>query len=148
MTSQGPWQVLQVRGNFIFVTLPAYVKKRYKNHIFPKKKVEVKLSLYLAKHRVMKMYWRSVGIAPRILDLGTRWRWVVSFTPRERAPGIHWLGGWVGSRAVLDAVVKWKFSSPHRESNPRTPIVQPIARRCKNNWERWIPEAEVIVIKK
>jgi hypothetical protein len=22
------------------------------------------------------------GIAPRILDLGTRWRWVVSFTPR------------------------------------------------------------------
>jgi len=25
---------------------------------------------------------------------------------RERAPGIHWLGGWVGPRAVLDAVVK------------------------------------------
>jgi hypothetical protein len=24
----------------------------------------------------------SGGIAPRILDLGTRWRWVVSFTPR------------------------------------------------------------------
>jgi len=24
----------------------------------------------------------SEGIAPRILDLGTRWRWVVSFTPR------------------------------------------------------------------
>jgi hypothetical protein len=26
------------------------------------------------------------------------------FTPRERAPGNHWIGGWVGPRAVLDAV--------------------------------------------
>jgi len=23
------------------------------------------------------------------------------FTPRERAPGTHWLGGWMGLRAVL-----------------------------------------------
>jgi hypothetical protein len=30
----------------------------------------------------MKTYWGSEGIAPRILELGTRWRWVVSFTPR------------------------------------------------------------------
>jgi hypothetical protein len=26
------------------------------------------------------------------------------FTPRERAPGTHWIGGWVGPRAILDAV--------------------------------------------
>jgi hypothetical protein len=32
----------------------------------------------------------------------------------------------VGPRAVLDAVVKRKFPSPRRESNPRTPIVQPV----------------------
>jgi hypothetical protein len=33
----------------------------------------------------------------------------------------------VGSRAVLDiAVVKRKIPSPHRESNSRTPIVQPV----------------------
>jgi len=31
----------------------------------------------------------------------------------------------VGPRAVLDAVVKRKIRSPRRESNPRTPIVQP-----------------------
>jgi hypothetical protein len=49
------------------------------------------------------------------------------FTPRERAPGTHWIGGWVGPRAVLDAVVKRKIPSPRRESNPRTPIVQPVA---------------------
>jgi hypothetical protein len=56
---------------------------------------------------------------------------MVSFAPRplyrrERAPGTHWIGGWVGPRAILDAVVKRKISSPRRESNPRTPIIQPV----------------------
>jgi hypothetical protein len=35
----------------------------------------------------------------------------------------------VGPRAVLDAVVKRKIPRPHRESNPRIPIVQPVAQR-------------------
>jgi hypothetical protein len=48
----------------------------------------------------------------------------------ERAPGTHWIGDWVGPRAVLDAEEKRKIPSPHRESNPRTPIVQPVAQRC------------------
>jgi hypothetical protein len=26
------------------------------------------------------------------------------FTPGERAPGTHWIGGWVGPRTGLDAV--------------------------------------------
>jgi hypothetical protein len=39
------------------------------------------------------------------------------------------IGGWVGPRAVLDAVVKRKIPSPRRESNLRTPIVQPVAQR-------------------
>jgi hypothetical protein len=34
----------------------------------------------------MKVYWGSGGITPRILDLGTRWRWMVSFTPRPLYP--------------------------------------------------------------
>jgi hypothetical protein len=49
--------------------------------------------------------------------------------PRERASGTHWIGGWVGPRAVLDAVVKGKIPGPFREWNPRTPIVQPVAQR-------------------
>jgi hypothetical protein len=49
--------------------------------------------------------------------------------PREGAPGTHWIGVWVGLRAVLDAMVKRKIPSPRRESNPRTPIVQPVAQR-------------------
>jgi hypothetical protein len=51
------------------------------------------------------------------------------FTPRERAPGTHWIVGWVGLRAVLDAVVKRKIPSLRRVSNPRTPIFQPAAQR-------------------
>jgi hypothetical protein len=38
------------------------------------------------KHHVMGAYWESEGIAPRILDLGTRWRWMVSFTHRPLNP--------------------------------------------------------------
>jgi hypothetical protein len=51
------------------------------------------------------------------------------FTPRERAPGTHWIGGWVSPRAVLDAVVRRKIPNPRRESNPITPVVQPVAQR-------------------
>jgi len=34
------------------------------------------------------------------------------FIPKERAPGTHWIGGWVGPRAVLDAMVKRKKPPP------------------------------------
>jgi hypothetical protein len=42
--------------------------------------------------------------------------------PRERTPGTHWIGGCVGPRAFLNAVVKKKIPSPLREWNPRIPI--------------------------
>jgi hypothetical protein len=51
------------------------------------------------------------------------------FTRRETAPSTHWIGGWVGPRAVLVAVVKRKIPSPRRESKPRTPVIQPVAQR-------------------
>jgi len=41
--------------------------------------------------------------------------------PVKELPGTYWTGGWVGSRAVLDAVLKETVPSPRRESNPRTP---------------------------
>jgi hypothetical protein len=60
---------------------------------------------YLIKHYAIK----SRSIDPRILDIGTSWSWVVSFTPwplypRERAPDAHWIGGWLGPRTGLDDV--------------------------------------------
>jgi hypothetical protein len=51
----------------------------------------------------------------------------------ERAPDIHWIGGWVGPSASLDTVSKRKIPSPRRESNPDHPIVQPVAC-CYNDW--------------
>jgi hypothetical protein len=39
-----------------------------------KGKVKVVPVLFLTEHHVMKKYWASGGIAPRILSFGTRWR--------------------------------------------------------------------------
>jgi hypothetical protein len=80
----------------------------------------------------MKAFWGSGGIdysfLTSTLDGG---EWSASrpgrFTPREIALGTHWIGGRVGPRAVLDAVVKRKIPSPRWKSSPRTPIVQPVA---------------------
>jgi len=42
--------------------------------------------------------------------------------PRKEASRTHWIGGWVGPRAILDAAVKRKFPSPRENGNlePRT----------------------------
>jgi hypothetical protein len=82
----------------------------------------------------MKTYWGSGDIAPLILTLALDGgEWLASrpgcFNSRERAPGTHWIGGWMGPRAVLAAVVKRKIPSPRRESDPSTPIVQPVVQR-------------------
>jgi hypothetical protein len=42
--------------------------------------------LFLTEQQAMKTYWGSGSIIPRIIDFGTRWRWVVSFTPRLLYP--------------------------------------------------------------
>jgi len=42
--------------------------------------------LCLIKYHAMKTCWGNGGRASRFLDLGTRCRWVVSFTPRPLYP--------------------------------------------------------------
>jgi hypothetical protein len=63
-------------------------------------KVKVKLSLCLTKHHAMKTD-RGVTSA---LDEG---EWSAScpcrFTPRERIPGTHWIGGWVSHYTHTDS---------------------------------------------
>jgi hypothetical protein len=90
--------------------------------------VSNKVSAYLSTNA-----WRRNGsgdIAPRILNLGTRWRWVVSFTHR---PSYHlgsvtatcWTGGWSGLWSCPDAVAETKILSlpplgtECRSSSPR-----------------------------
>jgi hypothetical protein len=63
-----------------------------------------------------------------ILDLDTRWKRVVSVTPRprfspeERTLGTHCTGGWVGPRAGLDTEVRGKILSPLPGIEPRSPF--------------------------
>jgi hypothetical protein len=66
----------------------------------------------------MKTYWGSGGIAPRILDFGTRWRLVVSFAPRplyptERVSDTHRIGGWVGPSLILLLCFLSRVSMPY-----------------------------------
>jgi hypothetical protein len=128
----------------------------------------------LRHRRWVKVNGKAVpvlNLAPRHEDVLGEWRyssthsltsaldggeWSASrpgrFTPRTRAPCTHWIGGLVGPRAVLDTAVKRKIPNPRRESNPRTPIVQPVAQRytdwaitapkqnyvtCTNHWVLW-----------
>jgi hypothetical protein len=80
----------------------------------------------------MKAYWGNSGIVPLILDLGTRWRWVVSLTPRplypqgkspryplERRLGVPYSRSGRGGEE--------KNSQPLPELEP--PIIQPAAQR-------------------
>jgi hypothetical protein len=62
--------------------------------------------------------WRRIGS-----DLGTRWRWVVSFMPRslylgERASATHWIRGCAGPTAVLNNEANRRIFCPCWKSNP------------------------------
>jgi hypothetical protein len=74
----------------------------------------------------MKAYWGVEVYVHAFFDLSFTLR---PLYPQGKSPGPHWIEGWVGPRTVLDAVVKKKILSPRWESNPRTPIVQPVAQR-------------------
>jgi hypothetical protein len=45
--------------------------------------------------------------------------------PWGKDPGTHWIGGWVGPRAGMDAEARRKILSPARD---RTPVVQSAVR--------------------
>jgi hypothetical protein len=74
------------------------------------------------------MPWRRLGgediYLLLILDLDTRVVNVMPwphFTPRERTPGTHWIGGWVGPRASLDTEARGNILSPLLGIESRSP---------------------------
>jgi hypothetical protein len=83
--------------------------------------VKVKLSLCFNWAPRHEGVLGSGGIAPPILWLPALYggKWSASRPGRLTPRGTHWIGGWVGPRAVLDAVVKRKIPSRRRESNPK-----------------------------
>jgi hypothetical protein len=81
------------------------------------------------------------GYSAVILGLGTRWRRLVSFTPwllysGERAPAIHFTGGWVGPRVGLDEVEMRKISCPFQESISGHPACIPSLYRLRSPGSR------------
>jgi hypothetical protein len=61
--------------------------------------------IFALKHQAMKTHG-DTGNAPRILNLGTIWRWMVSFTVRPLYPQHYWIGCWVDSNISKELVVK------------------------------------------
>jgi hypothetical protein len=86
----------------------------------------------LTEHHAMKSCWGSWGIAPRI-DLGIRWKLVVSFTPRlfyTRGKS-HWYPldrRVLGPREGLDTWWGEKFPAP---AGTRTPDQHHISRNIR-----------------
>jgi hypothetical protein len=79
----------------------------------------------------MKAYWGSEGIALRILDLGTRWRWVFSFKTRPLYPQGK------SPRYPMDERLRWPhnqsaYGGEEKNSQPlpglEPPIIQPVAK--------------------
>ena len=78
---------------------------------------------------IMAAYRGKRSTAPLILNLGTRWKYVVNFTIQPLyPPGIshrsHWMGGWVGLTAGLsDLEKKRKISCPCLYSKSESYII-------------------------
>jgi len=86
----------------------------------------------------MNKCWWSGGIAPRILHLGTRWRWIVNFTPRPlypvgKSPCYPLDRRLSGSQSRFGHGGEEKNSQPLPELEP--PIIEPIISfKILNQW--------------
>jgi hypothetical protein len=79
--------------------------------------------------------YRGVNVYVHVvLTSNTSWRCWSALLPGpgthgERAPGTHWIGGWVGPRAGLEAVEKRTFLVL-RDSNSDCSAFHPVAKAC------------------
>jgi hypothetical protein len=126
---------------------------RQSRHPSLKLGLQLKLFLCLTKYHSMKTYWGNGGIAPRILNLATRLRWVVSFVLRPLYPrgrSLHYpldrrLGG---PKAGLNAVTKRKnlYHCPYRELNPDRPARSLVCTLTELSRLRWVLGTKIYVM--
>jgi hypothetical protein len=88
----------------------------------------------------MKAYWGSEVTTPRILDLGTRWRWAVNFTLRPlytqgKSPWYQ-LDRLGGPQSCSGRGGEEKNSQPL--SGLELPIIQPVAQRYTTELSRLV----------
>jgi len=71
---------LQNRGDYLRIDRERFFSPPYKFRVqnYP--------VFFLTEHHAMKAYWGCGGTSSRILDLGTRWRWVFRFPPLPLYP--------------------------------------------------------------
>jgi hypothetical protein len=91
-----------------------------------------KVFLCLTKHNAMKTYLGIGDIAPGILDLGTRWRWVVSFTSRPLYP--QGKRPWYQLDRRVGGPQNWSGPGGEEKNSQsllglEPPIIQPITQR-------------------
>jgi hypothetical protein len=116
--------------------------KKWKVH----SKAKIKLSLYLTKHHAMKTYLGSGCIAPRILNFGTWWRCVASFTPWSLYP----LGKSLPLRYPLDKkLVVWAprsgLDGVAKRKNPHHCFLGKVkVKLCL--WFNWAPRYEGVLV--
>ena len=93
-----------------------------------------KCSLFVrGEHKVVsahavKAYRGRKGVAPHILNLGIRWRWVVKITPlplcTQEITSTHWIRCWLGPRSGLDDLEEREIT--YGCWNFKTQIVHPV----------------------
>jgi hypothetical protein len=90
----------------------------------------------------VKAYWGSGGIAPHILDLGTRWRWVFSFTARPlylqgKSPWYPWDRRLGGPQRRSGRGGEEKNSQPPPGIEAKRTFVDCSANIVTKLWARW-----------
>jgi hypothetical protein len=109
-------------GNDAFRTKALHYKHLTLPPEFNHKVKKVKLSRYTPWRHMGERRYSSYSYLTSALDGG---EWSASRPGRailgERTPGTHWIGGWVGPRAGLDAGARRKILCPCRGSNPDRP---------------------------
>jgi len=99
------------------ILLPSSVPRLYQ--ICCKKHFSVFSACVLKSYNFRYTHRGSIGIAPLILNLCTRWGWVFnltirSFYPPGRNRGVHRIRGCVGARAGVDVLGKRQTTWTYR----------------------------------
>jgi hypothetical protein len=92
--------------------------------------IKLKVSRYMLWRRIGERRYSSYSYLTSALDGLSGQRHASRFTPGERTPGTHWIEGWVGPRAGMDAGARRKILCPCSGSNLDRPIVQPVVTLC------------------
>jgi hypothetical protein len=127
---------------YLYIQIPAIIRAIYP--LFPMSLVLIQYHYHWSIKakavplHAMKAFGGEELYLLLILDLCTRWPWVVSFTPRPCFNPWERTESWVGPRYGLDTEVRGKILSPLPGIEPPSPGLQPLARHY-TDWATLLP---------